>query len=182
MSLCIWMKVIKIADKFILPIIRIYSWFFSTSNSSYGDWAHILASHKGPRELSFFTTRDTEVFLFTTRDIQVFLFATKDTEIFFFTIRDRPRHEVGRHKGQAIRGRQAWDQRGISDKRYVGDVRRYVCTVRRHVIIWSSLIPFVFLRQTNFFCLLSFFFSTNIANYLIVKSRCSSQYLKIRLA
>ena len=62
----------------------------------------------------FFTTRDSEVFLFTTRDIQVFLFTTKDTEVFLFTIRDRPRHEVGRHKGQAIRGRQAWDQRGIS--------------------------------------------------------------------
>ena len=38
MSLRNWIEIIKNADKFNLPINRIYSWFFSTSNSSYGDW------------------------------------------------------------------------------------------------------------------------------------------------
>ena len=39
-------EIIKIADKFILPKIRISSWFFSTSNSSYGDWAHTIFVEK----------------------------------------------------------------------------------------------------------------------------------------
>ena len=49
MSLRNWIEIIKNADKFNLPIIQIYSWFFSTSNSSYGDWAHILVPHMSYR-------------------------------------------------------------------------------------------------------------------------------------